>query len=122
MRTVNYDELLNDLNRSETKYEVYQALMKQGIRTSTNPTQTRNKNDLYFQLADKSRIQIEAESIKLLTNEAVSRNHAFEMFSFKDVTNEWDGRNRTKFTTVRKTTENLKIIMDYFLEDERNVI
>ena len=120
MKEINYDRLLAELNSCESKYDLVQVLLKNGIRTTTKPMQTKCKNDLYFQFADRSRIQIEEESIKLLTTNLASKYLENDTWSFHDIS--WDGRYRTKYVTVQKTPENLKRMMEYFLQDENNLI
>lgn len=116
---LDYGELLDGLNLCRTKYDLVITLNKYGLKTSTEPTKTGNINDLYFQLDDGSRIQIGVTVIKLWTCETISKNTYFSHYPFKEVN---DGSYRTKRLTLPKSEENLKLLLEFFLENENNWI
>lgn len=106
------EKLFDELTTAQTKLELVNALNRYGLRTTTIPTTTPNKNDLYIQLFDKSRILFSAKSMKVYTNEthATALNEKFE-YVFDKVN---DGSYRTRRTTINKTVENFKQLFEYF--------
>ena len=107
--TPNYEKLFNELCECNTKHQLVDAMNKNGYRTTTQPTDTPNKNDLYIQFIDKSRVLISSKSLKVYTND----ENASELkdFTFDKVN---DGSYRTKRATIAKTVENFNKVFDYF--------
>lgn len=107
--TPNYEKLFNELCECNTKHQLVDTMNKNGYRTTTQPTDTPNKNDLYIQFIDKSRVLISSKSLKVYTND----ENASELkdFTFDKVN---DGSYRTKRATISKTVENFNKVFDYF--------
>lgn len=108
-----YAKLYAKMVVAKCKLDLVNACNMVGIRTNTTPTTTPNKNDLYFQLFDKSRVLITSKSLKVYTNNdhATALHTAYNDFEFDDVN---DGSYRTKRATVKNTVENFTKIMSYF--------
>jgi len=110
---MDYKGLYEKLCKAQTKHDMLDALNQYGIESSTKPTLTRNKQDLYFQMMDYSRIHFIGSKIKLWVTEPVSRSKWFEGFTFQDV----NDAPRTKRAEVPKTLDNFIKIMSYFIKD-----
>lgn len=108
-----YKSLYNDLCKCNTKHGLVDTINKYGLRTTTQPTDTINKNDLYIQFAsEKSRILITTRSLKLYTCDTIASDDYFSDMKF-DIVN--DGSYRTKRCTVSNTVDNFKKFFEYFL-------
>lgn len=118
LKPVEYQVLFDDLLRATSEFEVVEALKLQGIRTTTAPTENKN-NNLYFELADESRIQIADDVIRFLTSKEISELEYFSDFDFKKIK---DGRYRTKRAVMDATPYNLQKILAYFLSYPENYI
>lgn len=107
--TPNYEKLFNELCECNTKHQLVDTMNRNGYRTTTQPTDTPNKNDLYIQFIDKSRVLISSKSLKVYTND----ENASELkdFTFDKVN---DGSYRTKRATISKTVDNFNKVFDYF--------
>jgi hypothetical protein len=112
-----YDALYNDLLKCECKMQLVNTMLSYGLYTTTTPTTTLNKNDLYIQFGDKSRLLITAKSLKVYTNDD---NASKLKIGDYDMVN--DGSYRTKRCTVKNTLENFTTILSYFLTDNRNYL
>lgn len=112
-----YAELHSALNTCETKAQLVNTMLSFGLYTNTTPTTTPNKNDLYIQFADKSRLLITAKSLKVYTCEAVASELKVGEY---DLVN--DGSYRVRRATVKNTVENFQAIVSYFLTDSRNFL
>lgn len=118
-RIIDYGKLLDALNQCETKSDLVSALRSFGIKTTTKPTLTKGTDDLYFQLADKTRIQVRKTCLELWTSDEVSKQSKFSGKDFASV----DDRNvRTKRLKVDKNADNLKFLLEDFLENVANWI
>lgn len=108
-----YTAIYNEFATATCKLDLVNALNRHGIRTNTTPTETKNANDLYVQLFDKSRVLITKKSLKVYTNDehATAIHNAFNDFEFDSVN---DGSYRTKRATVKNTVENFNRIFAYF--------
>lgn len=94
-----------------TKHEIVNLCQSVGIYTTTKPTDTPNKNDLYVQLFDQSRLKLNNKSIQVWCNDdtAVELEKVFECKS--DIVHD---NARTKRLTLSKTTETLEKVFDWF--------
>ena len=106
-----YDKIYQEFKTATCKKDLVDTLNRYGIRTNTTPTTTPNKNDLYVQFYDKSRLLITNKSLKVYTNNAHAEALASNEFYFDTVQ---DGSYRTKRATVANTIENFKTIFTYF--------
>lgn len=118
LKPIDYQALFDDLLRARSEFEVVGALELQGIGTTTAPTENKN-NNLFFELADESRIQIADDVIRFLTSKEISELEYFSDFEFKKIK---DGRYRTKRAVVDATHTNLQKILAYFLSYPENYI
>ena len=105
---VNYTDLYTDLLKCGSKFELVATMLKHGYYTTTQPTTTKNVNDLYIQFNDKSRLLIGKKSLKLYTND----EHAKQFDLQFDKVN--DGSYRVKRATVANTIENFTLIFNHF--------
>lgn len=108
-----FENLYNDLCGCDTKHKLVDTMNMYGLRTTTQPTDTPNKNDLYIQFFDKSRVLIGAKSLKLYTCDTIATATYFDGFVFDKVN---DGSYRTNRATVSKSVENFTKILRYFTE------
>lgn len=94
-----------------TKHEIVSLCAKSGIYTTTKPTDTPNKNDLYVQFFDNSRLKLNNKSIQIWCNDdtAIELEKVFECTS--DVVHD---NARTKRLTLSKTTETLEKVFEWF--------
>lgn len=94
-----------------TKHEIVSLCAKSGIYTTTKPTDTPNKNDLYVQFFDNSRLKLNNKSIQIWCNDdtAIELEKVFECKS--DVVHD---NARTKRLTLSKTTETLEKVFEWF--------
>lgn len=104
----NYTDLYTDLLKCGSKFELVATMIKHGYYTTTQPTTTKNVNDLYIQFNDKSRLLIGKKSLKLYTND----EHAKQFNLQFDKVN--DGSYRVKRATVANTIENFTLIFNHF--------
>ena len=112
-----YNELYDALLKCETKKQLVDTMNMYGLRTTTTPTTTPNKNDLYIQFIDKSRVLFTTKSLKLYTNDDTATK--FNDMVFDKVN---DGSYRTKRATVSNTIENFIKLFSYFLTDDNNYL
>lgn len=115
----NYDKLYNALIECETKHQLVDTMNMFGLRTTTQPTDTKNKNDLYIQFNDKSRVLIGKRMIKLYTCDEVASDTYFDGLIFDEVN---DGSYRTKRCSISNNVENFKKFFSYFLNDNANYL
>jgi hypothetical protein len=115
----NYEKLYNALIECETKHQLVDVMNMFGLRTTTQPTDTKNKNDLYIQFNDKSRVLIGKRMIKLYTCDEIANDKYFDGLTF-DVVN--DGSYRTKRCSIANNVENFKKFFSYFLNDNANYL
>jgi len=107
----NYSKIYDEFKNATCKKDLVDTLNRYGIRTNTTPTTTPNKNDLYVQFNDKSRLLITTKSLKVYTNDEHATKLADNTFYFDNVS---DGSYRTKRATVSNTLENFTKIFTYF--------
>lgn len=115
--SVDYNSLYNELINATCKRDLVDAMNKHGLRTTTLPTPTPNKNDLYIQFCEKSRILIGAKTLKFYTCDDIAKNEYFKSLQFDCVN---DGSYRTKRSTVSKSLDNFKYILQYFMNEYEN--
>lgn len=115
----NYDKLYDELIKCETKHQLVDVMNLFGLRTTTQPTDTKNKNDLYIQFNDKSRVLIGKRMIKLYTNDEIASDKYFDGLIFDAVN---DGSYRTKRCSIANNVENFKKFFSYFLNDNANYL
>lgn len=114
----NYEKLYNALIECETKHQLVDTMNLFGLRTTTQPTDTKNKNDLYIQFSDKSRVLIGRRTLKLYTNDEHAKSFdGCENVYFDDVN---DGSYRVKRATVPNNIDNFKLFFSHFLSDSAN--
>lgn len=108
------EEMFTALKSAQCKKDLVDTMNAYGYRTTTIPTTTPNKNDLYIQLSDKSRVLFTSKSIKVYTNQAnaeglqaVNKDFQFDLVN--------DGSYRTKRTTIGNNLENFTTVFNYFL-------
>ena len=106
-----YSAIYEEFKTATCKKDLVDSLNRHGIRTNTTPTETKNKNDLYVQFYDKSRLLITSKSLKVYTNEEHANGLASKEFYFDPVN---DGSYRVKRATVPNTVENFERILSYF--------
>lgn len=106
--------IFDEITTATCKRDLVDTMNKYGYRTNTTPTTTLNKNDLYFQLFDKSRILVTSKSLKLYTSNDIANEISTDnkTFVFDNVN---DGSYRTKRATVHRTVDNFKYIFEWFL-------
>ena len=105
------DALYTELCDCTTKHQLVDAMNSYGLRTTTQPTDTPNKNDLYIQFNDKSRLLIGAKTLKLYTSESIATDDYFKSMHFDKVN---DGSYRVARATVLKSVDAFKTIFNYF--------
>jgi len=111
--TERLEVMYNTLQTATCKRDMVNVLNQYGYRTNTTPTTTPNKNDLYIQLFDKSRILFTSKSLKVYTNDENAKNINALDDTFKfDMVN--DGSYRTKRATVSNNYDNFKKVWSYF--------
>lgn len=111
--TERLEVMYNALQTATCKRDMVNVLNQYGYRTNTTPTTTPNKNDLYIQLFDKSRMLFTSKSLKVYTNDdnATAINELDNSFIFDNVN---DGSYRTKRATVTNNYDNFKKVWSYF--------
>lgn len=111
-----YTAIYDKMKVATCKRDLCDVLKMYGYDTTTTPTTTPNKNDLYIQFNEKSRLLITAKSLKVYTNNdhATALHNIDSNFIFDSVN---DGSYRVKRATVRNTVENFIIIFDYFVKN-----
>lgn len=107
-----YSTMYEELKGATCKRDLVDTMNAYGYRTTTIPTTTPNKNDLYIQFADKSRLLITSKSLKVYTCSENAEAMADKEFYFDPVN---DGSYRTKRATVSNNLENFTKIFSYFL-------
>lgn len=105
------DALYSDLNQCITKHQLVDTMNMYGLRTTTQPTDTPNKNDLYIQFNDKSRLLIGTKTIKLYTSDTIASEKHFSGLVFDKVN---DGSYRVARATMQNTIDNFKTVFNYF--------
>lgn len=114
-RTIDYTALYTALIKCNTKKQLVDTMNSFGLRTTTLPTTTPNKNDLYIQFIDKSRVLFGVRTLKLYTNDETTK--CFGDWYFDGVN---DGSYRTHRATVPNNIDNFKLILQYFLKNSDN--
>lgn len=113
--SIDFTALHTALMKCNTKKQLVDTMNMFGLRTTTLPTTTPNKNDLYVQFIDKSRVLFGVRTLKLYTNDDTAKS--FSDWYFDGVN---DGSYRTHRATVPNTVDNFKLILQYFLQNNDN--
>ncbi len=116
--SIDYEQMLKDINMCETKKELMDIFNKYGFRSVTKPTDTQNSGDLYFQFSDGSRLHCQKTQFTVYTCPTWTKLY-FDRYTFKECK---DGSYRTRKASVPKTVEELKYILSVFVKDSQNLL
>lgn len=105
------EQFYSEYIKCNTKHEIVSLCAKSGIYTTTKPTDTPNKNDLYVQFFDNTRLKLNNKSIQIWCNHdtAIELEKVFECAS--DIVHD---NARTKRLTLSKSVDTLEKVFDWF--------